>query len=94
MGKFWCYNSRKYVPTRLSWSQPTNGAKRFIYVVDGKTAKVEAIRTFRLLLKTRVYLDLKETYVVPSFRQNLISIFVLDKSRYYCSFGNLKLVFL
>ena len=56
---------------------------------DGKTAKVEAIGTFRLL-KTGVYLDLKETYVVPSFRQNLISISVLDKSGYYCSFGNLK----
>ena len=57
---------------------------------DGKKAKVEAIGTFRLLLKTGVYLDLKETYVVPSFRRNLISIYVLDKSRYYCSFGNSK----
>ena len=35
-------------------------------------------------------MDLKETYVVPSFRRNLISIFVLDKSGYYCSFGNSK----
>ena len=52
--------------------------------------KVEAIGTFRLLLKTGVYLDLKETYVVPSFRWNFISIFVLDKSGYYCSFGNSK----
>ena len=57
---------------------------------DGKTAKVEAIGTFRLLLKTGVYLDLKETYVVPSFRWNMISISVVDKSGYYCSFGNLK----
>ena len=52
----------------------------FIYVGNGKTTKVEAIETFRLLLKTSVYLDLKETYVVPSFGWNLISIFVLDKS--------------
>ena len=43
-----------------------------------------------LLLKTSVYLDLKETYVVPSFRRNLISISVLDKSGYYCSYGNSK----
>ena len=57
---------------------------------DGKRAKVEAIGTFRLLLKFGVYLDLKETYVVPSFRQNLISISVFDKSGYYCSFGNSK----
>ena len=59
---------------------------------DGKTTKVEAIWTFRLLLKTGVYLDLKETYVVPSFRQNLISISVLDKFGYYCSFGNSKFI--
>ena len=55
---------------------------------DGKTTKVEAIGTFRLLLKTGVYLDLKKTYVAPSFRWNLISIFVLDKFGYYCSFEN------
>ena len=57
---------------------------------DGKTMKVEAIGTFRLLLKTGVYMDLKETYVVPSFRRNLISISVLDKSGHYFSFGNSK----
>ena len=70
------------------WSRSPNDAEKFIYVGDDKTTKVEAIGTFRLLLKTSVYLDLKETYVVPSFRQNLISISVLDKSRYHCSFGN------
>ena len=58
------------------WSRRPNDYERFIYVGDGKTVKVEAIGTFRLLLKTGVYLDLKETYVVPSFRRNLISISV------------------
>ena len=72
------------------WSRLPNDSEIFIYVGDGKTAKVEAIGTFRLLLKTGVYLDLKETYVVPSFRRNLISISVLDRSGYYCSFGNSK----
>ena len=62
------------------WSQPPNDAKRFIYVGNGKTMKVEAIGTFSLLLRTSVYLDLKETYVVLSFRWNLISTSVLDKS--------------
>ena len=76
------------------WSQPPNDVERFIYVGDGKTAKVEATDTFRLLLKISVYLDLKETYVVSSFRWNLISISILDKFGYYCSFGNLILVFL
>ena len=72
------------------WSQPSNDYERFIYVGNGKTAKVEAIGTFRLLLKAGVYLDLKETYVVSSFRWNLISISILNKFGYYCSFGNLK----
>ena len=57
---------------------------------DGKTVQVEAIGKFRLLLKTVFYLDLNETFIVPSFRRNLISISTLDKSRYSCSFGNEK----
>ena len=68
----------------------TNDSERFIYVGNGKTAKVEAIGTFRLLLKTGVYLELKETFVVPSFRRNLNSISILDRFGYYCSFGNSK----
>ena len=87
------YSTTTHVSISLQgclWSRPPNGSERFIYVGDGKTAKVEAIGTFRLLLKTGAYLDLKETYVVMSFRQNLISISVLDKSGYYCSFGNSK----
>ena len=57
---------------------------------DGKSVEVEAIGNFRLLLKTGIYLDLKETFIVPSFRGNLVSIFVLDKLGYTCSFENSK----
>ena len=71
----------------LSCRKP-NDAERFIYVGDGKSVEVEAIGNFRLLLKTGYYLDLKETYVVPSFRRNLVSISTLDKFGYFCSFGN------
>jgi len=50
---------------------------------------VEAIGHFRLLLLcTSFYLDLKDTFVVPSFKQNLVSISYLDKLGYLCSFGN------
>ena len=52
------------------WSRPLNDAETFIYVGDGKMAKVKAIGTFRLLLKNGVYLDLKETYVMLSSRWN------------------------
>jgi hypothetical protein len=42
--------------------------ERYIYVGDDNKAEVEAIRHFRLLLKTGLYLDLFDTFVVPSFR--------------------------
>ena len=67
-----------------------NGGERYIFVGDGKKVEVEAIRTFRLLLKSGTYLDLNETYVIPSFRRNLVSISILDKFDYTCSFGNNK----
>jgi transposase InsO family protein len=72
------------------WSRPPSDAERFIYVGDGNKVAVEAIGTFRLLLKTGFHLDLVETFVAPSIRRNLISISVLDKSGYSCSFGNNK----
>ena len=50
--------------------------------------KEEAIGHFRLLLCTGFYLDLKDTLVVPSFRQNLVSVSYLDKLGYLFSFGN------
>ncbi|KAH9679437.1 hypothetical protein KPL71_026134 [Citrus sinensis] len=71
----------------LSYRQPSD-AERCIYVGDGKTVEVEAIGHFRLLMQTGCYLDLLDTFVVPSFRRNLISVSVLDKSGYSCSFVN------
>jgi len=62
-------------------------------VCDYKRVAVEAIRTFRLHLKTTFYLDLFKTFLVPSFRQNLISISSLDKFGFSCSFGNNKVSF-
>ena len=65
-----------------------NDGERHIYVGDGKTVQVKAIEKFILLLKTGFYLDLNETFIVPSFRRNLIYISALDKSEYSCSFSN------
>ena len=33
-------------------------------------------------------MDLNETFVVPSFKRNLIFVSCLDKYGYVCSFGN------
>lgn len=67
---------------------------RFIYICDEKPVKVEAIDTFRLLLITDYYFDLKETYVVPLFRQNLIFISILDQFSNSCSLEIEYLIFL
>lgn len=48
----------------------------------------EVVWNFRLLLCIRFYLDLKETFLVPSFKWNLILVSNLDKSDYLCSFRN------
>ena len=74
----------------LSYRRANDG-ERYIYVGDDKSVKVEAIDTFRLLLRTGYYFNLKDTYVVPSFRRNLVSISVSNKFGYCCSFGNGKL---
>ena len=72
------------------WIRLPSDDERFIFVGDDKKVAVEAIGTFRLQLKTEFYLDLFETFVVPSFRRDLISIFSLDKFGFSCSFGNNK----
>jgi len=71
----------------LNYRKPID-SERWIYVGDGKSVEVEAIGHFRLLLCTGFYLDLKDTFVVPSFRRKLISVSYLDKSGYSCSFEN------
>jgi hypothetical protein len=72
-----------------NFRKPKDG-ERYIYVGDGNKTKVKAIGHFILLLKTGLYLDLFDTFVVPSFRRNLISISVLDKLGFSYSFGDEK----
>lgn len=71
----------------LNYRKPSD-AERYIFVGDGNSVEVEAIGHFKLLLGTGYYLDLLDTFIVPSFRRNLVSVSLLDKSGYYCSFGN------
>ena len=66
-------------------------AKRFIYMGNDNKAHVEVICLFRLQLEYGCYLDLDETFYVTSFGWNLVSISCLDKSGYFCSFGNGKI---
>ena len=57
---------------------------------NGNKVRVEAVAVYRLELESGYFLDLDETFYVPSFRRNLISVSLLDKSGYSCSFGNGK----
>lgn len=55
---------------------------------NSKSVKVDAIWTFMLLLKTGYDLNLKQIFVLPSFRRNLISISTLNKSCNSCLIEN------
>jgi len=72
------------------WSRLPSDAKRFIYMADDNKVAMRAVRTFRLCSKTGLFLDLFETFYVPLFRRNLVSVSRLDKSDYHCSFGKNK----
>jgi hypothetical protein len=72
-----------------NYRKPRDG-ERYIYVGDDNKPEVEVIGHFRLLLKTDLYLYLFDTFVVLSFRRNLISISALDKLSFSCSFGDEK----
>ncbi|RVW92863.1 Retrovirus-related Pol polyprotein from transposon TNT 1-94 [Vitis vinifera] len=69
-------------------SRMSTDGERYIYVGNGNKVAVKAIGLFRLQLDSGCTLDLEETFVVPSFRRNLISVSCLDKFGYCCSFGN------
>ena len=49
----------------LSYRKPNDG-EIYIFVGDDKSVEVDVIGTFRLLLGIDYYLDLKDTFVVPS----------------------------
>ena len=48
----------------------------------------KTIRHFRLSLGARFYLNLKDTFIVLSFRHNLVLVSLLDIFGYSSSFGN------
>lgn len=67
----------------LSYQTPTD-AERRIHVADENPVHVEAIAHFRLFFVSSYFLDLKDTFVVPSFRRNLVSGPWLNISGYSC----------
>ena len=64
--------------------------ERFIHMGNDNKAPVKTIGLFRLELESGCYLDLDETFYVPSFRRSLVYVSCLDKYGYSCSLGNGK----
>ena len=63
--------------------QTLNDNEGYIYVSDDKIIQVKTVGFFRLFLKIEFYLDFNGTFIIPSFRRNLISISTLDKFGYF-----------
>jgi len=55
---------------------------------------VEDVRTYRLILDTGFYLDLLDTFFVPSISRNLISLSKLDVTDTLLSLGMVVSVYI
>ena len=61
-----------------------------MFTGNDTSARVEGIGTFRLLLNTGHFVYLIDTFVVPTFKCNLVFVSTQEKFGYTCTFGNRK----
>ena len=64
--------------------------EKYEYSGNNTSARVEGIGTFRLLLNTSHFVNLVDTYFVPTFIHNLVCVSTLEKFGYTCTFRNRK----
>jgi len=62
--------------------------EKFVFMGNKEKVQVEAVWTYHLILDTGFYLDLLDTFYVPSISRNLISLSKLDVAGYSFKFGN------
>ena len=62
--------------------------EKFVFMGNTEKVPVEAVGTYRLILDTGFYLDLMDTFYVPSISRNLVSLSKLDVVGYSFKFGN------
>jgi len=62
--------------------------EKFFFVGNIVKVPVEAVGIYRIILDTGFYLDLMDSFYVPSISRNLVSLSKLDVARYYFNFGN------
>ena len=56
--------------------------EKYVFTSNDTLARVEGIKTFRLLLNTSHFVDLIDTLVVSTFRRNLLFFSTMDKFDY------------
>ncbi|KAA0046843.1 Retrovirus-related Pol polyprotein from transposon TNT 1-94 [Cucumis melo var. makuwa] len=78
--KAWFENKGKHNALGFLTARTTNPNERFIFMGNIVKVPVEAVGTYRLTLDTGHHLDLFDTFYVPSFSRNLISLSKLDTS--------------
>ena len=91
----WCLDSSANIYVSMSMQgcfhcRKPRSEEKYVFTSNDTSARVEGIGTFRLLLNTGHFVDLIDTFIVPTFRRNLVSVSNLDKFRYTCTFGNRK----
>jgi len=52
--------------------------EKFVFMGNKEKVPVEVVRTYRLILDTGFFLDLMDTFYVPSISMNLVSLSKLD----------------
>ena len=65
-----------------------NPNEKFVFMGNRVKVPVEAVETYHLILDTGFYLDLFDTFYVPSISRNLVSLSKLDVAIYSFRFGN------
>jgi len=62
--------------------------EKFVFMGNRVKVLVEVVGTYRLILDTEFYLDMMNTFYVPSISRNLVSLSKLDVAGYSFNFGN------
>jgi len=62
--------------------------ENFVFMGNREKVPMEVVGTYHLILDTGFYLDLMNTFYVPSISRNLVSLSKLDVAGYSFKFGN------
>ena len=73
---------------RFLSTQTIKPNEKFFFIGNKVKVPVDVVGTYRLILDTEFYLDLIDTFYVPSISRNLVSLSKLDVAGYSFKFRN------